>query len=347
MARAAAGLSPREFADALNQLLGKTVHPDHVTKWETTATPPGDVLLAAAALAPTSGSRLGVRSHKFIAAHIGHEAAETLRDRLELELAEAQLGKAPCSIGIIDGPGDLNRLTVWPWGTVIIHVVEELDIADVTTLATWRYQSYPDNLDWASAYLRDHTGEENASAAYVLSLYWVHTVPWLGATLDAGLRLICAPRALVDRDFNEATEAPSDAERVEQELLAAGYKPPEMRSFGVPGISSGWASWSGVVYHPHDPLRSLSEDALVSCELGIQAIWAYTAWINDQLESGATPGTHPSYGSLFLRSVRSLFLTARPQETGQHRQMREAIVTTSGLPDQLVLAMEALKEAGR
>lgn len=347
MARAAAGLSPTAFAEALSSLLGRPVDSRHVTAWESRTTPPGDVLLAVAALAPTPGGGLGVRSHKFVAAHIGHEFVTPLRDRLALDQVDGQLGKSPCWLGTIEGPGDLNRLTVWPWGTVILHLVEELDLADVTTLATWRYQSYPENIEWASNYLRNLTGHESASAAYVLSLYWVHTVPWFGATLDAGLRLICAPRALVDRDFNDAAEVPTGAERVEQELLAAGYHPPEMRAFGVPGVSSGWASWSGVVYHPHDPLRALAEDDLVSCELGVQSIWAYTAWINEQIEASETAGIHPHYGHPFLRSARSLLLTARPQETGQHRQMREAIVTTSGLPDQLALAMEALKEAGR
>ncbi|MFI5783773.1 hypothetical protein [Nocardia sp. NPDC051570] len=346
MARAAAGLSPTEFADALSALVGRPVDARHVTAWETRTTPPGDVLLAAAALAPTSGSRLGVRSHKFIAAHLGHQCTDQLREQLDLAETAGQLGKASCWVGSIDGPGDRNRLTAWPWGTVIIHVVDELDLADVTTLAMWRYQSYPENLEWAGGYLRSLTGEESVSAAYVLSLYWVHTVPWLGATLDAGLRLICAPRALVDREFSDVAETQANAERVEQELLAAGYRPTEMRSFGVPGVSSGWASWSGVVYYAHDPLRALPEDDLVAHELGLQSIWAYTGWIGEQIESGGTPQIHPRYGYPFLRSVRSLLLSARPQETGQHRQMRDAIVSTSGLPDQLGLAMDAVKEAG-
>ena len=55
----------------------------------------------------------------------------------------------------------------------------------------------------------------------------------------------------------------------------------------------------------------------------------------------------PEHSCRFLRSMRSLLFTPRPQETGQHQQMREAIVTSSGLPAQLELALEALKEAGK
>lgn len=302
------------------------------------------MLLAITALASTNSNTLGIRSHKFIAADVGHTRVQQLVDELELEQVTGYLGRTPCWIGPIAEMGDHCSMSLFPFGQVIIHLLEDLDLPDVTSLAHWRYQSYPENLEWAGQYLSGATGSD-ITAAYVLSAYWVYAAPWAGAALDTGLRLICAPRVLIDRDVTSTAQAAS--ERAEHELLGAGYHPTEMRVFGTPGVSSAWASWSGVVYHPHDPLRALAENDLVQFEIGAQAIWAYTAHINEQIESGADPDVSPEHGYRFLRSMRSLLLTPRPQETGQHQQMREAVVTSSGLPGQLELALEALKEAGR
>ncbi|MEV6073375.1 hypothetical protein AB0L82_43090 [Nocardia sp. NPDC052001] len=346
LARSTAGMSTKVFAEALSRLLGRDIKSGHVSNWETTTTPPGDVLLAVGALAPTTSSRIGVRSHKLIAAYIGPAAVERLRADLGMEETTGYLGKTPCWTTGLEGVGEECTLIVWPWGTAIIHLVEDLDIPDVTTLAIWRYQSYVENLEWASAQLSRLTGE-SVQASYVLSLYWLYAAPWVGSTLETGLRLICAPRILVDRDLTDSAAAQVNGERVEQELLTSGYQRPDMKSFGTPGVSSAWASWSGVVYYPHDPLRALPEGDLVAFEIGLQAVWALTAHINEQVENGADPEVCERYGYGFLRAARSVLLTPRPQETGQHQQMRTAIVDTSGLPGQLSLAMEALKEAGR
>ncbi|MFE3279851.1 hypothetical protein [Nocardia sp. NPDC059239] len=346
LARSAAGLSPKAFAEALSRLVGRDIKPGHVTSWESSTTPPGDVLLAVGALAPMASSQIGVRSHKFIAMHIGAAAAKRLSTELGMEQMTGYLGKTPCwAVGMEDA-GDECTLHVWPWGTAIIHLVEDLEVPDVTTLAIWRYRSYTENLEWASAQLSSLTGE-SVQASYVLSLYWVYSAPWVGTMLDTGLRLICAPRILVDHDLEDLAAAQVNGERVEQELFSTGYHPQEMKSFSTPGVSGAWSSWSGVVYHPHDPLRALPEQDLVALEIGLQAVWALTAHINEQVENGSDPQIFDNYGYGFLRAARSVLLTPRPQETGQHQAMRDAIVSTSGLPEQLSVAMEALKEAGR
>lgn len=341
MARSASGLSPTEFAAALTDLLGRAVQPGHVTSWEQKATPPGDVLMAISSLAPSTARSLGVRSHKFIAAHVGHARVEQLVADLELEQVTGYLGRTPCYIGPIADVGQHCSLVLFPTGTVIIHLLEDLDVPDVTSLALWRYQTYPENLEWAGRFLSEAV-DGAITPAYVLSAYWVYAAPWTGSTLDTGLRLICAPRVLVDRDITDTAQA--SGEQAEQELLDAGFHPPEMRGFGSPGVSSAWASWSGVVYHPHDPLRCLPENDLVRFEIGAQAMWAFTAYVNEQIELGVDPDVCPEHGWRFLRSMRSFLLMPRPQETGQHQQMREAIVHSSGLPAQLDIAMEALKE---
>ncbi len=95
-----------------------------------------------------------------------------------------------------------------------------------------------------------------------------------------------------------------------------------------------------------DPQRALAEEELVSLELAVQAIWMYCAYINGEVEQGNDPVIGDGYGCCFLRAARSRLVNLRPQETGQHRSMRDAVVETSGLPAHLALAMDALKEAG-
>lgn len=344
MARAASGMSVDEFAAALRDLLGRDVKPGHVLSWEQKATPPGDVVVAVSALAPTSAHSLGMRSHKFIASYVGHRRVRGLIDKLELEEVSGYLGQTPCWIGPIPDVGAHCSISLFPMGVVIVHLLEDVEFPDVTSMALWRYQTYAENLDWVNEFLTAAVGSPIA-ASYVLSAYWVYSAPWVGSTLDTGLRLICSPRVLVDREPTDRSQAAG--EQAEQELLDGGYHPPEMRAFGTPGVSSGWASWSGVVYHPHDPLRALAENDLVRFEIAAQAVWAWTAHLNEQLERGEDPDVCPQHGWRFLRAMRSLLLMPRPQETGQHQQMREAIVHSSGLPAQLDLALEALKEAGK
>ncbi|GAA3160699.1 hypothetical protein GCM10010486_28540 [Nonomuraea roseoviolacea subsp. carminata] len=80
----------------------------------------------------------------------------------------------------------------------------------------------------------------------MLSLYWLHSPTWVGQMLDTALRIICAPRILVDREQAGSDTCVTSAEQAERELLAAGFHHNEMRSFGLAGVSLGYASWSGV-----------------------------------------------------------------------------------------------------
>ena len=113
------------------------------------------------------------------------------------------------------------------------------------------------------------------------------------------------------------------------------------------GISLGCASWSGVVYHPIARDRALREDELVTCELSVQAVWAYCDHLRQQVETGDDPVVPAKFGWRFLRGVRSRLTTERPQETSQHRSMRDAVVQTSGLGRHLTQAVEILRECDR
>lgn len=336
LARHSLGLSHEEFAEMLTPLVGWPVTPQAVESWETTLVPPGDILIAAASVTPTGVDHLGVRSHKFIAAHYGQA-------RVDAGASVSWPDSRPTSI---PHPTGNCHLHLWPFGVAIYHLVENLELPNLAHLATWRYRTYEENLAWATDHIRGLTGTPKATASYVLSLYWLHTSTWTGRMLDTAMRIICTPRVLVQRDIDDEG-CLSTAEHAERTLLAEGYDHEEMRSFGIRGVSIGYASWSGVAYHPVDPARSLAEDELVSLELKLQAIWAYCEHINTQIEEGREPVVPDGYGWRFLRGVRSRLVNPRSQETGQHRSMREAILETSGLLGHLDQAIEALREIER
>jgi hypothetical protein len=345
-ARRALDLDYAEFATLLSTLVGTSIQAGTVRAWETNGVPPGNVLMAATAISPATSDRMGVRSHKFIAAFVGVEAAASLGGLPTAEPA-GPIERMPCRALSLDHPDGKCRLYIWPFGAVVIHLVEELDMPDIATLAVWRYRSYEDNLVWATEQLRELTSGVDVTASYVLSLYWLHTGIWAGPVLDTALRIICAPRVLVDRDMADIEACEETARQAERTLLAEGFEHAEMRPFGVKGVSAGYASWSGVVYHPCDPARALGEDELVSCELATQALWAYCEYINERIEAGEEPAVDRKHGWRFLRGARSRLSNPRPQETGQHRSMRDAIVETSGLLGHLEQAIDVLREQER
>ncbi|MEV6985017.1 hypothetical protein AB0M95_27680 [Sphaerisporangium sp. NPDC051017] len=297
----------------------------------------GDVVPATEA-----GERYGVRSHKFIAVYIGADRAAELGAR-ELVTPTSPHHGLDCMTREVAHDEGLCRLYVWPFGVAIFHLVEEIAFPNVAHLAVWRRRTYIENLEWASRYMSDLVCAD-AEASYVLSLYWVHSPIWPPHELDTALRIMCFPKTLLARDPEMSDATLAHAELVERSLLVEGFDYPEMIAFGVKGISLGYASWSGVVYVPVAPQRSLAESELVSTELATQAIWAYCAHINEQVEQGRDPSVPAEYGWRFLRGVRSRLTNPRPQETDQHRFMRSAILDTSGLPGHLTQAIDILRE---
>lgn len=339
LARQSLGLSASEFADMLTPMVGWPVTADAIESWETRLIPPGDVVVAVSAVTPATSGRAGVRSHKFIAAYIGADAAARLSDGADASTGWLKRATIPA-----EHPSGTCELHLLPFGVALYHLVEDLDVATVASLAVWRYRSYRENLAWATDRLRELTGDDTVTASYVLSAYWLHTPIWAGRMLDTAVRIISAPRVLVDRGQECSDTVLATAEQVERELLAEGFAPREMQTFGVDGVAIGYSSWSGVAYHPIDPARSLAEDELVECELSIQSMWAYCEHLNNQVEQGHAPTAAPGCGWRFLRAARSRLANPRPQETGQHCAMRDAILHTSGLLGHLDQAIEALRE---
>jgi hypothetical protein len=287
------------------------------------------------------GSTYDIRSHQFVPSYIGADAARNL------VAATPHIESAGQWTGCVRVESSEHpHLYVWPCGVVVFHVVDQLTPASIAEVAVWRRPSYVRNLEAAAASLATY-GCPSLSEPYVLSAYWVDTIPLDSTQATCALRLLAIPRVLTSR---ETAGTPSELHRatlIEQSLLREGFDHPEIVDFGVRGISSAYASWSGVVYHPTATERALTEDELVACELSVQAAWTYSDYIRDEVEAGRDPVVAESCGWRYLRGVKSRLTTERPQETSQHRAMREAVVSTSGLERRLDQALEALRECER
>ncbi|WP_202946333.1 hypothetical protein [Pseudonocardia dioxanivorans] len=295
---------------------------------------------------PTSGagSTFRIRSHKFVPLYVGAEAVAQLQRRHAVD--EADDDWLTCErVHDLDLAG--ARALCWQFGVIMFHVVEDLEPESIASVAVWRRITYEENMQRAAQVLRD-SGLEVLGDPYVLSAYWVDDVPLDGQQHSSALRLLCVPRVLVSRhEQGTPEEKLARASVVEQAFLRDGFDHPDICEFGVRAIATGYASWSGVVYSPLAPEQCLAERELIACELSVQAAWAYTDYIRRVVEAGEDPDVPPEYGWRYLRGIRSRLTTERPQETSQHRAMREAIVQTSGLLRRLDQAIDTLRDCDR
>ncbi|MGW0506057.1 hypothetical protein [Micromonospora sp. NPDC003241] len=285
------------------------------------------------------------RSHKFVTAFVGAEGAARLRD--SAACAQARGEWHTCYSAPVEHPEGDCTLYVWPCGSAIFHLVEHVQMSTIAALAAWREVSYGDNIKWATDYLAPIAPAEDESAVYVLGAQWVTEPAWPAELLDAALRIMSTPKVLLHRGRPMDDEHLAHAELVEQSLLSEAYDHVGIESFGVRGISAGYASWSGVVYHPISADRSLTESEMIACELAIQSMWAYSDAIARQVELGRDPQVPPEHGWRYLRGVRSRLTVSRLRETGQHQAMRRAILRTCDLMPALDQAIETLRDTDR
>lgn len=286
-----------------------------------------------------------LRSHKFVPAYIGTDGVARLAATVPLDAAPNQWHE--CKTATVNHPEGGCRLYVWPCGVVVFHLVEELQLSTIASLAVWRKVSYGDNIKWAAEFLNRKIGEFDQRSLYVFGGHWLTESAWPAELLETALRILSTPTVLLHRDRPMDDEHLAHAELVEQSLLAEGYNHGGIESFGVQGISIGYASWSGAVYYPIAPERSLTEDEFVACELAVQSMWAFTDEITRQIELGEDPEVAPEYGWRYLRGIRSRLTTSRPRETGQHQAMRRAILRSSDLLPALEQAIETLRDVDR
>ncbi|MCF3143516.1 helix-turn-helix domain-containing protein [Streptomyces platensis] len=288
--------------------------------------------------------RIGVDSHKFLPVFIGVERARRLGTHMASDKGAGWLESS--SVQLEHPEAQQCHLHVFACGVAVFRLVQSHEPPSLTELAVWRYRSYASDLPWARDTLRALLDEEHARVPgpeYVLSLYWLTAGPWTGNAYDTALRLLSTPSVLVDRGAPDGP-APLDGS-VEDSLLATGFDHPDIVSFGVRGVSTGYAGWSGVAYASLSRERGLTIDELVTCELAVQALWCFTHQIHQMIEDGQDPSMPEKYGWRFLRAAYSRLATARAQETAQHVLMREAIMKTSGLAERLRAAQDALRSS--
>ncbi|MFI0711237.1 helix-turn-helix domain-containing protein [Streptomyces inhibens] len=362
MLREAKRMSVRDFAEYLG------VSPRGVSKWEaggelyfprSASQAVLDTALARAsgeekarfaealggpAQRPSADSEIRVDSHKFLPVFIGVDHAYELRGHITGDAAAGWLESSSTHVEHPEAP--TCTLHVFACGVAVFHLIQPREPATLTELAVWRYRSYASDLTWARATIQELLDADHSrgpSPQYVLSLYWLASSPWTGREYDTALRLLSTPSVLVDRG---APDGPAPLEgSVEEKLLATGFDHPDIVSFGVRGVSTGYAGWSGVSYASISEERSLTVDELVDCELTVQALWCFTHQVQQLVEDGQDPSMPERYGWRFLRAAYSRLSTARAQETAQHCLMREAIMNTSGLAERLRAAQDALRES--
>jgi hypothetical protein len=274
--------------------------------------------------------------------YVGAEAVAQLKAICDMTAATGQW--LECFSASVADYGDSCQLYAWPFGVVVYHLVEDLTPESLAEVAIWRHASYIDNMAWAEGNIKRLTGCGVRTETYVLGAYWVNATAQEGVRGDTAVRILCVPEVLIEHVDDLRTPSKARAELVEQALLRDGFAHAEIEDFGVQGVSTGLASWSGVVYQPLARDRALTEHDLVRCELAVQSAWSYCSYIRYEVEQCRDPVVPTGYGWRFMRGLRSRITTERPQETPQHRLMREAIVKTSGLAGHLAQALEILRD---
>lgn len=279
------------------------------------------------------GQELTIKSHKFMLSHV--DPFHIPQSYLDGDEVTGAL--FPCRrIANLSpfGPGNIYS---FPFGTILFHLTEEESWGSLGGLASWRIATYAENIPWFGELISEEVGY-NISCSYILSAYWVSQSAYNADELVTATHLLSVPKTLL------RTDGEAQPLEVERELINSRWRHPQVNDYGVEGIAVGAASWSGVAYAPIDPTRALAESEIVRYELGLQALWAYCDYISRTDESGDEVVIAPEYGATFLRRARSRLTMARPQESGQHRAMRTAILETSGVVQIIDNAIDILRE---
>lgn len=297
----------------------------------------GDVTMAGG---PSSVDRFALTSHKFVPVFVGADGSEALSRCLDGRPAQWEWTEgwsAP-----VEHPHGTCTVYGLPWGAIVFHIKEPVSGSSIAHVAAWRQLTHEREQTWVDSWLAEHSCVAESTSEYVLSAFWVREPTWTGASLDTAMRLLCTPRVLLSR--TEPAASTSHAELIEQTLLREGYDDPRIVSFGVQGISVGYASWSGVAYHPLAESRALEASRFVTYQVVVQGLWTYCNRVRSQVEGGQDPVVQEGYGWRWLRGMKSKLEGARPQETGQHAAMREAILHTSELSRHMATTLEVVRD---
>jgi hypothetical protein len=295
--------------------------------------------------APGSGPFVVV-SHKFIPAYVGPRLRAVFEQALPHP--EGPGGLEQRIVPLVHPAGGSATAHLLACGVSVVHLAEELTLGSITELALWRYRTYPADRAWAGAGLNalleaTAPGQPKAEdPPYVLSVYELRGQSWPPSALPTALHLLTTPSVLVNRQNPEAVEPIGP--HVETEKFASAWTHPDVLPFHG-GSSPGLAGWSGVTYHPQPDEHALTMREILALEVDVQGLWALSSRVLDSIEDGKDPVMPEEYGWRYLRGAYSRLRASRPAETAQHRAMREAVLSTSDLPDRLRDAQEALRDS--
>ncbi|MEU0237596.1 hypothetical protein ABZ234_07890 [Nocardiopsis sp. NPDC006198] len=241
------------------------------------------------------------------------------------------------------------RLTVtaFAFGGLVAELRQTLAFADLAELAVWRHTSYETDRPQVGELLRRTWPQITTAPEYVLGTWWLARSAWTGPDLDTAVRIMSTPSALLRRQGQPtADELLIGAQVAEKAAWQHGFDPgPGLVDFGLPGVSVGYATWSGVAYAPLAVERSLAPDELGDFETLCQGLWSLCHTVRTAVEEGQDPQVDPEYGWRWLRAVTSKITRPRPTETRQVRSMRDAVLDTSQLRTMLPETIEQLRDA--
>ncbi|MGH3616309.1 MAG: hypothetical protein ACRDRK_27685 [Pseudonocardia sp.] len=285
-----------------------------------------------------------VTSRKYAPMWIGSEAAvELAMDSRFTDCAREWM--AAKELRLPHDEGACN-LTLFGFGVLVAEIVEEMVFTSIAEFAVWRKASYRAARHALATRVAERWPRlEPVQAAYVLSTHRLHDQHWHGQDLHTALRLVCAPSVLLERHVGDPDEQVlARAEMAERVCFRDGFNRPDIETFGIAGVALGNASWAGVSYLALAPARAIGEEEMASFQNVVQALWCYTNMISGLVEDGEDPVLPDEYGWRFIRACLSRLTAARPTESGQHRMMRDAILSTSRLTAQLVDAHAILRD---
>lgn len=281
-----------------------------------------------------------LRNHKLIPTFIGADLAGCVIDKLAM--VSVTTSPIECFRCTLRHPreGVDSDLWIWPFGVALFHIAEDVESPSLAQFAVWHRRVYDEQMSWVSQEVRSLFGS-TATAQYAMPLNWITRPAWTGSQMNTALRILSAPRILLRREQRADSSDLAHAELVERSIFRDGFDRLAATEFGVQGISTGVASWSGIVYFPIAPHRAISEPELLNYELTVQAAWSYCDWIRSQVEMGKDPEVYPQYGWRLLRALRSVITNPRPEESSQIYPLRIAVLETSGIAEHLSQAVEA------
>lgn len=283
-----------------------------------------------------------ITCHRFTPVYVGSERVAVVTGKISH--VDAGLPYAPKAWKAegIEHPRGACTLYGLPWGCLVYHVVEETTVGDITELALRRQEVHRTEPQWASSHLASLL-DDPPVPPYVLSAHWVKRPRWHGRELDTAMRLLCRPRTLLAD--GAGLSSAEHGRLVEKALLREGFEDHNQIPFGVPGAAVGYATWGGVSYYPMSEKRAVSQQRFVELEVVVQGLWAWCENIRSQVEEGLDPMPAAEHGWRWLRGMTSRLTSPRPQETGQQKLMREAILRASYLSEHLPAVLDILHDA--